>query len=72
MLILELHRNLRIVRCVILRSLKGVLAGTSRCLLLRTLTLALGGPNITTAHITGLLFTISPMVFADKRGGVQG
>ena len=70
--ILELHSYLRVVCCVILGSLEGVLAGTSRCLLLRTPTLALGRPNIATANITCLLFPVCTLVLADKRRGVQG
>ena len=71
MFIFKLHRDLRIIGCVIWRPLKGVLARASRCLLLRTPTLALGWPNVAAAHVTILLFSIRPMVLADKRGGVQ-
>ena len=70
MFILELHRDLRIVGCMVLRSLEGVLAGAGRCLLLRTFTLALRRPNIAAAYVTGLLFSIRPMVLTDERRGI--
>ena len=74
MFILELHRDLRIVGCMVLRSLEGVLAGAGRCLLLRTLALALRRPNVAAAsHVTLLLFfSVRPLVLAAEGGGVQG